>query len=549
MCGIFACIGGSNAALSVFNSLRELEYRGYDSWGVAAIKSGEVDIYKDIGFLPAKPPTFPRTSLALGHTRWATHGGITVANAHPHCSCQRRFVVVHNGIFENHMAIKQQLSPTHQFVSETDTEVIAHFVEEKYAESNNIEDAVRLVATHLSGLNAFVLADTVTKRVFVYRHGSPLILGKKGETFFVSSDLPTLASHVEYIYPLRDGDLLEVTSNNNQLAWVKQSIRKRQSLTIKTRYHMESELVESVKLMERGHHFNPAQLALLKKAITNAADILLIGCGSAYHACLYGEQLLTNAGKRARAVVASNHAPYSHLITPKTLVLAVSQSGETIDTLELLNFAKTKGATIASLTNVPYSTVDRTSSLSLHLNVGVEQAVASTKAYLWMNLAFYALTHRWDIGDLVKQSVRLFQPKLRAYARQLAKKILPLDHLYLIGTGEYYPVSLEAALKFKEIGYLHAEAILTGELKHGPLALIGPGAVCLVLGDSDKTAIVVEQIKARGGSALTLNSPSLGVLSPIYLATLLLTISFELSLLRGINPDRPRNLAKSVTVR
>lgn len=549
MCGIFAYAGHLNASNLVYQALRDLEYRGYDSWGIVCSTNDKLSMSKAIGFLPPTQPILPQSHLALGHTRWATHGGVTISNAHPHLSCDGRFAIVHNGIFENFMAIKTSLSSSHIFLSQTDTEVIVHFIEEKCQKGMSPMQAVTHLVNQMKGLNAFVLLDHQTKEFIAYRHGSPLVLGKSNEGIYISSDLPTLTSYATEVHPLTDGELISSFALPTSL-WttvVASSRSKVSSLT--STYHMEREIKESYTLLRDGFHFDSTELSELKQAIKKVKDVVLVGCGSAYFACLYGEYLFAKKKIKAHSIVASNSSHYLDLINSKTLVIAVSQSGETIDTLEFVQAAKERKAKIACITNVPLSTLDRLCDYQLHLNVGTEVAVASTKAYVYMNLAFYALTSRFQVRILTKELGKLFDAQHTRVLQDIVNKLLSLSHLYILGTGPYYPLALEAALKFKEIGYLHAEAIISGEIKHGPLALVTSGTVCLILDTPDNTQIVNAEIRARGGVPINLEFPKLGILNPIFGTVYIHSASYLYSLAKKHNPDRPRNLAKSVTVK
>lgn len=557
MCGIFAYQGRSDASTIVFQGLRNLQYRGYDSWGIAVLGKSGCHIQKDIGALPREMPKLGASRLALGHTRWATHGGVTRENAHPHTSCDGRFVVVHNGIIENHAELKSGLTGKHRFTSSTDTEIIAHYLE-CHVPAVGFHAALRGLIAQISGYNAFVILDCQTHQLSAYRTGSPLVLGKNSDGLYVSSDLPSLAPQVDSVYPLGDRELVELSGDLSQLHWLASPKLKSAKTTIKTRYHMESEMYETEALLASQLKADGKRLEELAELVRGADRVILTGCGSAYHACLYGEYLLGQAGLLTKSVIASEGGSSLAVIGSSTVMIVLSQSGETIDTLDYVMQAKEQGACIVALTNVAHSSLDRAADLSFPLGVGVEYAVASTKAFVFMLMFFADLASQLDGANLLpgkqayqRQLKSLYGPARKKAAEKLAKKIAAYSHLYIISHADLVPLGYEAALKFKEIGYLHAENIVSGEIKHGPLALVTDDTLCLVLSrdnshDLDHT---VSEITARGGKVIQIRLPDIGILTPLYGANLLHLLSFTHAVLLGHNPDQPRNLAKSVTVR
>lgn len=557
MCGIFGYMGGRSAAQIVFNGLHDLQYRGYDSWGIASLGQSGLEIQKNIGALPDLSPVMGESNLALGHTRWATHGGVSVKNSHPHASCDQRFVVVHNGIIENMAAIKAQLKNTHVFTSDTDTEVIVHYLEE-YVPQHGFARALQNLVSTLTGHSAFVVMDCTMKELYCYCSGSPLVLGKKQDELFVSSDLPTLSPQVDEIYPLSDGELLSLSRDLNNLAWITSPTVKVNQQVSKTRYHMESEMYETRSLLAQFMPKNPSEYQDIIQKIVAADHVILTGCGSAYHACLYGQYLLAQQGIVAQSVIASEGSETLATITPKTVMIVLSQSGETIDTLDYVQAAKAKGVYIISLTNVKHSSLDRLADSGLLLEVGPEVAVASTKAFIFMQLFFVRLTATLAHVNLTADYTSydhslsdLYSQVGKSSAKKIAKSLAPYTHLFIVSRGELLSIGYEAALKFKEIGYLHAENIVGGELKHGPLALIEKESLCLVIERASSPSLghTVAEIKARQGKVIEISLPELGLFTPLYGANLLHLISFYHSLELGHNPDRPRNLAKSVTVK
>lgn len=557
MCGIFAYRGSQDASQVVLKGLQDLQYRGYDSWGIATLSNNTCKIEKNIGALPKKLDSLESSHLALGHTRWATHGGVSIANSHPHLSCDERFVVVHNGIIENYKAIRSKLSKNHIFKSNTDTEVIVHYIEEKITTLSFKKSLERLVKK-ISGHSAFVVIDTQTQNMFAYRSGSPLVLGKKGENLYISSDLPSLATFVEDIYPLAEGELIDASGKLGELAWVPSPKMRISKQVSSTRYHMESEMYETSEILKSIENSGTEKFIEISNHLTHDHNVILTGCGSSYHACLFGQYLFSQNGIITRAIVASEGGSSLSTINSSTTIIVLSQSGETIDSLDYVVHAKAKGAFIIALTNVPYSSLDRIADIKLDLGVGLEVAVASTKAFIFMQLFFARLSafiakhnHAIKIATYHKKLLSLYKNPNKKIIQNLAKELVPVTNLFVISHGDLIPLGYEAALKFKEIGYMHAENIVSGELKHGPLALINKDSVCLVLcrKSSHELDHTVAEIIAREGKVIKIEIPDLGVLTSLYGSNYIHLLSFYHSVLLGHNPDRPRNLAKSVTVK
>ncbi|PIR99165.1 hypothetical protein COT87_00905 [Candidatus Collierbacteria bacterium CG10_big_fil_rev_8_21_14_0_10_44_9] len=557
MCGIFAYRGSRNAAEVVFNGLLGLQYRGYDSWGIAMIGSSGLKVKKDIGALPSRISGLTMSSQAIGHTRWATHGGVTKSNSHPHVSCDKRFVVVHNGIIENFNELKSKLSGIHNFTSATDTELIVHYLEEN-EKIYGISGALQKLIINITGHSAFVVLDCLTKQMYAYRSGSPLVLGKKGNEIFISSDLPTLAPQVDHIYPLHENELIDVVSGAGELDWIASQYIKTEKSKFTTRYHMESEMYETEGILKNIINSPNTKYREIKKYLTPSRNIVLTGCGSSYHACLFGQYLFSQIGINARAIIASEGDSVLPLISSTTTIIVLSQSGETIDSLDFVIKAKAKGAYIISLTNVRHSSLDRLADTPLDLGVGIEVAVASTKAFIFMQLFFVRLVTALsnldiseDLNSYLKALTILYTPSSKKRAKDLASKLVSRNNLFIVTHGDLIPLGFEAALKFKEIGYLFTENIVSGELKHGSLALINKDSLCLTINRSNSKEMehTVSEIKAREGVVVAVSLPDLGMLTSLYGANVIHLVSFYHSILLGHNPDRPRNLAKSVTVK
>src|SRR3989344_3646123 len=536
MCGIFGYIGKSeDAPRKVFSGLKDIEYRGYDSWGVASwsLDAGHWLLEKKTGFLP-ESFNAPKSSVAIGHTRWATHGGATEVNAHPHLSCDGKIVLVHNGIVENYLELKKGITHpssggnNHQIKSETDSEIIIHLIEDEL-KNNNFKDSVSIIFKKIEGLSALVVSDG--KEIIVCKVGSPLVLGKCDDGYIVASDPNAILPLTKNLYFLEDGDLFSLDS----------------SLDNKFK-----KIVEEMKLAQ-GTYF--------------------LGCGSAAYACILAVYAFSKVAKKhVNFSLGSEFQFTADFITDKSLLVAISQSGETIDIIEPVSLAKKKGAKIVALTNTLGSTLYRGANINALLNAGVEKAVASTKALIAMmaNIILYSFgaAGKLQVGiKVIEESAKEIEEiiKKQDQIKELADKIKDSEHIYVLGRGISYPVALESALKIKEVSYIHAEGLASGELKHGPIALIDKGTpvILFVPNDETKSAVLANamEVKARGAYVIGVGVESSTVFDYFFeikdcgLSSVLPHIVFAqllgyfLAVKLGLNPDKPRNLAKSVTVK
>ena len=587
MCGIFAYSGNRLAGSLVFQALKDLEYRGYDSWGIVLVDSHhQLHRLAKTGKLPSAQPKLAVSHLALGHTRWATHGGITSANAHPHLDCSQSLAVVHNGIIENFLDLKQKLiTQGHQFTSETDTEVIAHLVEQFQTEGHSFLEAVKLTARQLQGLNSFLVLSAKTQELIAFHLGSPLVFGQRDQDFFLSSDIPALLKFTSTIYPLQPGEGIYLCSQQANLIKLNSSqptSPKLQTVSFsldettkgKFKHYLLKEIHDIPQVIERLAHLPATQFKPLANLFRQTSQHFLVAAGTAHHANLLGTYFLANRGISSRAVSSSEFLHFQSLLNPQTLVLAASQSGETIDTLEAIRLAKTNQAKTAALVNVPASTLTREVDYTFYLQAGREQAVLSTKAYLAKIATYYllaaALTNQFnsaqaELAQLPQLLTSLYAPAYQRRLQALAKQLLSASHLYLLGKGVNYPTALEGALKIKEASYLHAEGFAAGELKHGVIALIEPDTPVIVIGAEDETKADLlsnmMEVKARGAKVIGLASfnhpefdfhlpvPDSSHLSPFLNIVPLQLLAYYLTLIKGYDPDKPRNLAKSVTVK
>lgn len=592
MCGIFGYVGKKdNAAQVVLEGLKFLEYRGYDSWGIAIKNQKNNNLKfiteKYVGKIgnAALRSDGVRSSLAIGHTRWATHGGVKSKNAHPHLDCKKIIAVVHNGIIENHLILKEELlEKGHKFISETDTEVIAHLIEE-YLKKEEFVSAVRNAFNRLKGLNAIVVSCAKSKQIIAAKTGSPLVVGKNAEGLFIASDASGIVKHTNQLLFVKDnemvilGDGVELISLQEgkkkklafeEINWKIEDVNKG-----KFKHFMIKEIFEQPKVIRNIAENYGEQLKELKKIIDNAKGVFFIGAGTAFHACLTGSYLFSKvAHKHINTGVASEFNYLEDFLNSDSLIIALSQSGETIDVIEPLNRAKRRGSKITAITNVLGSTIYRISDYKMLIGAGPEKAVASTKAYIGklsilFMLAFSDARKMEEGKNLLLKAAdeidRILKESNIQKIKKIAKKLNKSEHLYTIGRGLSWATALEAALKIKEVSYLHTEGLAGGELKHGPIALISKGTPCIFFAPKDETfdAIVsnATEIKSRGGFIIGIGPEESGVfdewieiknigeaqiIAQVVVAQLL---GYYLAIERGVDPDKPRNLAKSVTVK
>jgi glucosamine--fructose-6-phosphate aminotransferase (isomerizing) len=588
MCGVFGYVGQQrDVGETVLTALKTLEYRGYDSWGLAIAAPDGLLLDKDIGRLNGHAPTYPPAGLAIGHTRWATHGGVTRANAHPHLDCTRRIAVVHNGIIENHAALRAELEARgHQFASETDSEVVAHLMEERRANGQELASALADVFALLEGYNAVVVLDTEAGCFAATKHVSPLVVGLGQLSSTVASDAIALDEHADRLLYLEDGQLAILGPNGVDLfdratmCPIIQSTVELPSSGHESGHaghpdFMSKEMAEQPETLRRLVQDGRDEIEALAEAINQASDVLLVGCGTAGNAALAGTYLFDEiCGRRVAAVPASEFRYRSRSLVPGTLVIALSQSGETVDVLEAVTEAGNRGARLAAIVNSPHSSLDRMVATRVRLRAGAEQCVLATKSFT-AKLAVLLLTActvngRWDQGaEAVTRAAATIEHLLnngaRAQFQRIATAHSASHHLFVIGRGIHYPSALEAALKIKEVSYIHAEGFAAGELKHGVIALVAPGVPCLVLApeDDSRTDIIsgASELRSRGAHIIGIGSrndpifddfiavPDTGLGNVITEAVPGQFLAYAAAIARGNDPDRPRNLAKSVTVK
>ncbi|MDS1029314.1 glutamine--fructose-6-phosphate transaminase (isomerizing) [Bacillota bacterium LX-D] len=606
MCGIVGYLGSKEAAPILLEGLSKLEYRGYDSAGIAVLKEDALELAKSVGrlkvledFLADKMPT---GTIGIGHTRWATHGRPSDLNAHPHTGCSEDFVVVHNGIIENYQKLKEWLlDQGHTFSSETDTEVLPHLIEHYY--QGDLVAAVQNIIPLLEGSYALVaMTAKEPNKLVAARKDSPLVVGLGEKEYFIASDIPAILNYTRETYILEDGEMAVLTAKgvavcntqneqiNKEIFHVKWDIQAAERggyahFMLKEINEQPQAIKETItgRIDEKGQV--DLGLSLSTAEIKKFEKIAVVACGTAYHAGLVGKYVIEKMLRIPVEVdVASEFRYRDPLINEKTLVLVISQSGETADTLAALREAKARKAKVLAITNVVGSSVSREADEVIYTWAGPEIAVASTKAYITQLIAIYLLALylaqnkesidtkesaelAMAIKDLPHLAETMLQQaeKIESWAKQIAQR----NDAFFIGRGLDYAVALEGSLKLKEISYIHAEAYAAGELKHGTLALIEEGipVISLLTQEKlyDKMVSNIKEVKARGAcvTAVTFKNHHdieqvvdeviylpqiLPVLAPVLTVIPLQLLAYYASIARGNDVDKPRNLAKSVTV-
>ncbi|MFZ0620132.1 MAG: glutamine--fructose-6-phosphate transaminase (isomerizing) [Candidatus Acidiferrales bacterium] len=617
MCGIVGYIGSKPVVPLILEGLKKLEYRGYDSAGIAVVRTdGKMEIRRAPGKLRNLEESIRQTPLegsyGVGHTRWATHGRPTEENAHPHRDCTGEIVVVHNGIIENYLELKHQLiKEGHTFLTETDTEIIAHLLE-KYSKSAPLEEAVRLAVKAMTGAYALVaISSRDPRKIIAARMGPPIVIGLGENESFVASDIPALLQHTRSVFFLGDGEIAILTPQGVRLIDFESRAltHKAQHITWDPimaekggfKHFMQKEIFEQPRAVrdtllgrisqDTGKVFLDA-MDIGEDEFRNFREVKIVACGTSWHAALAGKFMIERLAQIPVEVDYGSEFRYRDpIIREKTLVIGISQSGETADTLAALRESKQKGAKILGICNVEGSMLTRESNGTIYTHAGPEIGVASTKAFTGqltalVLTALYLAQVRGKITPAAAQT--LMQELTRvphkietilqrdAAIEELARQFFRhTDFLYL-GRGIHYPIALEGALKLKEISYIHAEGYPAGEMKHGPNALIDENLPVVVIATRDekdpesmtryeKTASNLQEVKARDGIVIAIVSerdrvvretadhvveiPSApDLLAPILEIVPLQLLAYHIAVRRGCDVDQPRNLAKSVTV-
>jgi glutamine---fructose-6-phosphate transaminase (isomerizing) len=587
MCGIFGFVSAKQHDASVvLEGLRLLEYRGYDSWGIAVADGDKVLSQKAVGPITGAHTTLPPGRAALGHTRWATHGAVTEANAHPHVDCSGRLALIHNGIVENHQQLRSLLRHQHEFRSQTDTEVLVHLIEEALDEQPEVATAVLEVFRQVAGLSAIAVLDATSGQVVVAKNGSPLVLGWAEDASYLASDPIALLEHTRRITFVEDGQAAALTVDGIRLydaatgSAVTPEVRDvnwdtRQAGLDGYAHFMAKEIHEQPRVLRELAKSKTEDVKALGDMIRQAKDVYLIGCGTAHHAAMSGKYMLGElAGRQVTSIFAHETALVYPQLDESSLVIALSQSGETIDVLDAVKEARERGSRVAALVNAEGSSLDRFADLTVLLECGPERCVLATKSYT-AKLAILYMTSRYlgnqmELGrrEVEEASYRveavLDRETVEGQIGQTARQIADEQHMFVLGRNRNYPLALEAALKVKEVSYMHAEGFAAGDLKHGVIALVTYGTPCMVLAPDGafrrEILAAAAEVKARGALTIGLSptaeeefDTTLAVSgeasSPFEIAATTQLLAYELALLRGADPDKPRNLAKSVTVK
>ncbi len=593
MCGIFGYSGTKECNDLIFQGLKRLEYRGYDSWGIA-ILNGEIHQYKNIGEIKSdsKLKALQKGNVGIGHTRWATHGGVTTANAHPHIATKGNFTLAQNGIVENFDELKKELlKKGAKFISQTDTEVIVKLIEEQIEKKKTLKQAMITVFKRLEGRNTIAVLSNDERKIYAIRNGSPLVLGVADDGVYIASDTLSFSTATNKAVLLDDYDMVEIDGQDitisNILTGKEKKVEikelKHQFSDIdkgKFKHFMIKEIVDQKDTILYATEYTEKDLKPLIAAIKKSNRVYTIGAGTAGFSAGQIAYFLRNiAGIDAQDLRSYEFNAYMPIIKKNDLIIALSQSGETADTIEALEEFKKKGCKVASLVNMYGTTISRMSDFEYYTNSGPEICVASTKVFTaqcaWGYLLAMSLAKRHNdakknLKKLSKSITSLFSKESFNKVRGISKYLKEKEHAFILGKGENAFISLEGALKIKEISYKHVEGFQAGELKHGVIALIEKGTPVLGIIPSKKDSAssdlinAMEQVKARGAFTIGIgakefedmsvfdryivtpqieNVSSIGNVIPFQL------ISYFLSVALGNNIDKPRNLAKSVTVK
>lgn len=608
MCGIIGYLGPQNPVEVIVEGLKKLEYRGYDSAGIAVIQDKQFKVRRSQGKLIELSRLLSQDPISghigIGHTRWATHGRPSETNAHPHVV--GRVALVHNGIIENYLDLKKLLSDEgRSFLSDTDSEIVAHLID-KYLKGRDLVKAVQLALEKIKGSYALVIMDSQDPtRIVAVRKECPLILGIGEKEFFIASDVLAFLHHTDRVIYLEDGEMAVIEKPFPQILSLKKGKIKKEIQKISWspvmaekagyKHFMQKEIFEQPQAIidtfrgrvspEKGEVLLP-EVGLTPEQLEDIDQIHIVACGTSWHAALIGKFLLEDYCRIPTAVdYASEYRYRNPIVNPRTLLILISQSGETADTLAALREGKKKKARVLAICNVVGSSIAREADGVIYTHAGPEIGVASTKAFTTQLAALYLMT--LYLGQSLKKITQknrlaMVQELLRVphgieqvleeegKIQAIAQKYFQAQDFLFLGRGIHYPIALEGALKLKEISYIHAEGYPAGEMKHGPIALIDERMPTVVLAPQndiqEKVFSNIEEVKARGGIIIALTEGGKGAhieskatevirvpkagwgLSPILFVVPLQLLAYHIAVLRGTDVDQPRNLAKSVTV-
>ena len=578
MCGIIGMIGREKFSVKndLIRSLQRLEYRGYDSCGFATF---EGLVRKNTGYIDtlANVTDGIETTLGISHTRWATHGGITEINAHPHYNAEKTIFAVHNGIIENFQKIKEMLQDQGcQFVSQTDTEVIPHYFDFNLNSGKDVREVIEDFMNEVEGTYAVLLFIKDDPHIYAFKKDSPLVLGICKDRFILASDIYAFSDDSNHAIFFEDNEFAVIGSdvyeffdrNGNPIE--KKVMEFTWSTKQETKEEFEHYMLKEIKeqplvserLMQSFNTIQEDKLEHLSSMVKSTKRVVFLACGTSYHASLVGCFLLNRLGIEAHTIIASEFESFL-LVDKDTLVIAISQSGETMDVVSVIKNIKKTGAQFAAIVNVPYSTIQRLSDISIEILAGQEICVAATKSFTNQLITLFALAQKLgfqeiDLGSLpgkIQKTIELNEE----YIKKLAEDLYGKSHIFVLGRGISYPQAREIALKLKEIPYIHAEGMMAGELKHGTIALIEDGTpvISLIPNNNPDMISSTTEVEARGARTIIISNTNGELKIPpccdaefaIYSGIIGHLLSYYIARLRGCSIDKPRNLAKSVTVK
>ena len=606
MCGIVGYIGDKKATPILINGLLRLEYRGYDSAGIAVMEGNNIVVKKDKGrvnnLYNLEGIDSLKGTTGIAHTRWATHGKPSKENSHPHMDNSGSFAVVHNGIIENYHELRNFLIENgYKFLSQTDTEIIPNLIHYYFTKENDVLKAIKDACNDLKGSYALeILAASETDKMFVVRKDSPLVIGKGNGENYISSDIPAILSYTKDFYLLDDNEIVELSKDNvifydkdlnkidkpiKSIEWGAASAEKDgyEDFMLKEINEQPNAIRETIGAKLDNGHIEIEDLNFTKEYLKSLNKIYIVACGTAMHAGLVAKAIFEKLCKIPVEVdIASEFRYRDPIVNDKTLAIYISQSGETADTIAALKLAKLKGAKTLAISNVIGSSITREADYSIYTHAGPEIAVASTKAYtsqvVLLSILGLYFAEKLEIADLekikeLKQDILKLPSQVEEILKDLnevkrfAKKVYKEKDMFFLGRGTDYAVSLEGSLKLKEISYIHSEAYASGELKHGPIALIENGVtVVATMTDEklvEKSISNVQEVVTRGAKVLLITSEDIKndgfdtvikipktnpFISPILSVIPMQVLSYYISKEKGLDVDKPRNLAKSVTV-
>ncbi|HNX16366.1 MAG TPA: glutamine--fructose-6-phosphate transaminase (isomerizing) [Bacilli bacterium] len=592
MCGIVGCIGNIDTRKYLLEGLKSLDYRGYDSAGIAYVLDKSIRLTRTVGSverLMGKVPDFSKADMGIGHTRWATHGVPCLKNCHPIQSMDGHITLIHNGVIENFLEVKSELiKQGYKFHSDTDSEVIASYIERCLSTGHDMLMSMKLAMKKLQGSFALaIIYDKDLTNLYFMKRSSPLMIGVGKDFNLIASDAVPMIKYTNKVVDVSDNQMGVLSATDVKLfdsdlnpVSIKYSHKNPELLSTDLHgypHYMLKEIEEIEMVVRRLMmlYYQDGSFILPKgllREIKRSDFIVFIGCGTSYHASLVGSRFFHSIGKDSAVFIASEWAYYPIIPGKKPFVIMLSQSGETADMIHCMNIVQEHGLKSLIITNTKGSTLERAADYSMLLEAGLEVSVASTKAYVAMVTALVFLTNAYTnrhkiIGDLSDCSRIIGEIKqtLKPQIQELAKKLKGSHDIYFLGRGFDYDFALEASLKLKEISYIHSEAIAGGELKHGPIALIEKGTPVIVFITDEVTEASmrnnIQEVKARGADVYVVSTKKLSkegdfivvgdykrYLSSVAISSIAFYFAYYVSTAKGINVDKPRNLAKSVTV-